>query len=167
MTPLKSRQERFCRWFVELANATAAARAAGYAPAHARNAGYRLIRHPRIGKRITEIEAETARVHSPSSEVLVGKLENIYRRAIVDHQFQAAARAIDLQARIRGFTGQVPVSATEQADPESDDRSDGWSGDRSGDRSDMPRAHGGRGSRPTASGDIRRARRDGPGFSDF
>ena len=159
MTPLKSRQERFCRWFVELANATAAARAAGYAPAHARNAGYRLIRHPRIGKRITEIEAETARVHSPSSEVLVGKLENIYRRAIVDHQFQAAARAIDLQARIRGFTGQVPVSATEQADLESDDRSDGWS--------DMPRAHAGRRSRPTASGDIRRARRDGPGFSDF
>ena len=103
MTLLKARQERFCRWFVELTNAASAARAAGYAPKGAKVAGYRLLRHPRIARRIAEIEAETARLHSSGGEVLVGKLETVYRRAMVDHQFHAAARAVDLQARIQGL----------------------------------------------------------------
>jgi hypothetical protein len=155
MTPLRARQERFCRRFVELACAATAARAAGYAPAHARNAGYRLIRHPRIAARIAEIEAETARVHSRTGDVLVGKLENVYRRAVVDHQFNAAARAVDLQARIRGFTGAIPLAANTDEDIEAADWPDGIG------------AKVGRGTRPTASRDIRRVRPGGSDFSDF
>ena len=37
--------------------------------------------------------------------MLLGKLETVFRRAIVDHHFATAARAVDLQARLRGFTG--------------------------------------------------------------
>jgi hypothetical protein len=155
MTPLRARQERFCRRFAEFGCAATAARAAGYAPKSARNAGYRLLRHPRIAARIAEIEAETARIHSRTSDVLVGKLENVYRRAVVDHQFQAAARAVDLQARIRGFTGAIPLSANTGEDIEAADWPDGI------------RANGGRGTRPTASGDIRRVRRNGSDSSDF
>jgi len=154
MTLLRARQERFCRRFVEFGCAATAARAAGYAPKSARNAGYRLLRHPRIAARIAEIEAETARVHSRTSDVLVGKLENVYRRAVVDHQFQAAARAVDLQARIRGFTGAIPLSANTDEDIEAADWPDG------------NRAKVGRGTRPTASRDIRRVRRSGSDFSD-
>ena len=116
MTALKARQERFCRWFVELANAAAAARAAGYAPNGAKTAGYRLLRHPRIARRIAEIEAETARLHSDGDAVLIGKLENVYRRAIIDHQFHAAARAVGLQARIRAMTPPAAPSAGAAAD---------------------------------------------------
>ena len=155
MTPLKARQERFCRRFVELACATTAARAAGYAPRWANTAGYRLLRHRRIAQRIAEIEAETARLHSRTSEVLVGKLENVYRRAVVDHQFNAAARAVDLQARIRGFTGQIPLSANMDEDIETADWPDGI------------RANGGRGTRPTASRDIRRVRRNSADADGF
>ena len=150
MKPLKPRQERFCRRFAEFGCAATAARAAGYAPRWAKSAGYRLLRHPRIAARIAEIEAQTARLHSRTDEVLVGKLENVYRRAIVDHQFHAAARAVDLQARIRGFTGAIPLAA--DADAESADWPDGI------------RANGGRRSRPTACGDLRRARRGGAGI---
>ena len=150
---MKARQERFCRWFVELANAAAAARAAGYAPRGAKIAGYRLLRHPRIAKRIAAIEAETARLHSQTSDVLVGKLENVYRRAVVDHQFHAAARAVDLQARIRGFTGAIPLSA--DADAERADWPDGRT------------ANGRREDRPTACGDLRRTRRSGSDFGEF
>ena len=155
MTPLKARQERFCRRFVELACATTAARAAGYAPRWAKSAGYRLLRHPRIAARIAEIEAETARLHNRSSEVMVGKLENVYRRAVVDHQFHAAARAVDLQARIRGFTGVYQHSLSADADAECADRPDGT------------RANGGRRSRSVARGDLRRARRDGSDLGGF
>jgi hypothetical protein len=142
MTPLKARQERFCRRFVELACATTAARAAGYAPRWANTAGYRLLRHPRIAQRIAEIEAETARLHSRTSEVLVGKLENVDRRAVVD-----------LQARIRGCAGQIPL--TDSADTDCADWPDGRS------------ANSSRGARPTANGDLQRARRGGANFSGF
>jgi hypothetical protein len=83
---------------------------------------------------------------------LVGKLENVYRRAIVDHQFHAAARAVDLQARIRGFT--VPLALAGDADDEAAD----WP--------DAIPANGGRRSRPTACGDLRAARRRGGDFGE-
>jgi hypothetical protein len=152
MTPLKARQERFCRRFAEFGCATTAARAAGYAPKWANTAGYRLLRHPRIATRIAEIEAETARLHSRTDEVLVGKLENVYRRAVVDHQFHAAARAVDLQAKIRGFTGQIPLAATDTACTE-------WP--------DGKTANGGRRSHPTPRGDLRRSRSGGVDLGGF
>ncbi len=102
MKRLKPRHENFCRHFVDSANAAAAALAAGYAAQSARNAGYRLLNQPRIAQRITQIQAETARVHCQNVESLVGKLEIVYRRAIHDHQFSAAARAIELQAKLSG-----------------------------------------------------------------
>lgn len=102
MRRLKPRHERFCRSFIECANASLAAKVAGYAPASARNAGYRLLRHPRIAARITEIQRETAQAHCRNVDVLLGKLEMIYRRAVDDRHFSAAARAVELQAKLAG-----------------------------------------------------------------
>lgn len=100
MSPLRPRQENFCRRFVEYANAAVAARAAGYAPESARNHGYRLMKQPRIRARIAALQAELAREAADDSEVLIGKLENVYRRAIEDHHFYAATRAVEVQARL-------------------------------------------------------------------
>jgi hypothetical protein len=110
MSRLKGKHERFCRNFVEYANATLAAKTAGYSPASARNAGYRLLRHPRIVTRITELQGEMAEAHCRNLDILLGKLETVYRRAVEDHHFAAAARAIELQAKLAGF-GPVPQSA--------------------------------------------------------
>jgi hypothetical protein len=154
MKQLKSRQERFCRKFVELSNPTGAARAAGYAPASASNAGYRLIRHPRITRRIAEIEAEKGESHCDTREVLLGKLETVFRHAIVDHQFATAARAVDLQARLRGFTGPGAVAAHTRPD---------W---EAGDWADAAPANGHRRCRPVF-GDIGRPRRGEPAFDEF
>ena len=43
-------------------------------------------------------------------EALIGKLEIVYRRAMEDHHFYAAARAVELQARLAGRTaaGRLP-----------------------------------------------------------
>lgn len=113
MDALKTRHERFCRHFVECGNATTAAKAAGYAPASARNAGYRLLRNPRIVLRIADIQREMANSHCKSVDVLLGKLENIYRRAVDDHSFAAAARAVELQAKLAGF-GTLPRKTKEK-----------------------------------------------------
>jgi phage terminase small subunit len=131
MRRLKPRQERFCRYFAECANAAQAARAAGYQPGCSRNAGYRLLRQPRIAARIAEIQSETAEAHCRDVNVLLGKLETVYRRAIDGHHFSAAARAVELQAKLAGvglvrrtlkperLTSDHPASA--DADAESKD----------------------------------------------
>ncbi|MBK8176218.1 MAG: terminase small subunit [Rhodospirillales bacterium] len=110
MSRLKPRHERFCRLFVECTNATLAAKAAGYTPRSARNAGYRLLRHPRIAERICEIQRELAQTHCRNVDVLLGKLETVYRRAIDDHHFAAAARAVELQAKLAGVAPVAPAS---------------------------------------------------------
>lgn len=112
MKRLKIRQERFCERFVELGNAAAAAKAAGYLPASARNTGYRLLRDPRVISRIAALQAEMADQHCRQVDILLGKLETVFRRALDDHQFSAAARAIELQAKLAGLADRAPRSAS-------------------------------------------------------
>ncbi len=54
----------------------------------------------RIRARIREIQAQLARDGGADMETLIGKLEVVYRRAIEDHHFYAAARAVELQAKL-------------------------------------------------------------------
>ncbi len=96
------RHEAFCQHFVLLGNASYAAIDAGYARPSARNQGYRLMRRPAIRARIAEIRRVLARAYCLDAEVLLGKLEAIYQRANEHHFFHAAARAVELQARIAG-----------------------------------------------------------------
>ena len=105
MTSLKLRQERFCRHFIECANAAQAARAAGYRPDSARNTGHRLLKQPHILQRIAELQSRIAEDQCRDVDALLSKLETIYRRAIDDHQLSAAARAIELQAKLGGVGG--------------------------------------------------------------
>jgi hypothetical protein len=153
MTKLKSRHEKFCRKYVQFGCAAVAARAAGYAPGSSNNTGYRLIRHPRISRRIAEIEAEVGETHTTNRDVLLGKLETVFRRAIVDHHFNTAARAVDLQARLRGFIGAGAALANDETGREAD----GWNGGA--------RGNGGLG-RPVY-GNIGRPHRREHGFDDF
>ena len=71
---------------------------AGYKPRSRAQQGWRLMKTRRIAERIREIQVglSTGR----DRDVLIGKLENIYRRAIENHQYHAATRAIEAQARL-------------------------------------------------------------------
>jgi len=100
MPELNARQERFCRAFAEVAGAGYAARIAGYAPLTARQQGHRLLKDPRITRRIADIQAAMARDSCRATDVLLGKLETIYRQALESHNFPAAARAVEIQARL-------------------------------------------------------------------
>ena len=97
---LTTRQERFCHAFVHYATASAAAREAGYARGSAKQQGYRLLRTGRVRARIRALHAQLCRDQGQDPEVLIGKLENVYRRAIEDQNFPTAARAVELQARL-------------------------------------------------------------------
>ena len=98
--PLTPRQERFCHYFVLYACASVAASEAGYSRKSAKHQGYRLLRTGRVRARIQALHAEHCRDQAGDTEALIGKLENVYRRAVQDHHFHTAARCVELQARL-------------------------------------------------------------------
>jgi len=97
------RQERFCREFVTYANGSTAAKEAGYAPRSARQHASRLLKNPRIRARIAALQTELVQDAAASRDILLGKLETVYRRALADYNFPAAVRAVEAQARISGL----------------------------------------------------------------
>ncbi len=115
LRPLTLRQERFCHAFVNWAQGAVAAREAGYAAKSSRKQGSRLLATERIRARIHEIQTELARDaignagdSTGGRDALIGKLEVVYRRAIEGHNFTAAARAVELQAKLSGMARPVP-----------------------------------------------------------
>jgi|GEM_PF-5986112 len=98
--PLNPRQERFCHAYAGRLTAAQAARDAGYAPGVANKQGWRLMRDRRVQARIADIEAARARDRDDQPAALRAKLEAVYRHALAHGNFHAAARAVDLQARI-------------------------------------------------------------------
>ncbi|MAF95221.1 MAG: hypothetical protein CMM60_05660 [Rhodospirillaceae bacterium] len=109
-TPLTARQERFCQAFVVYATAATAAREAGFAGTNARQYGSRLLKSEPIRARIGEIQSALAADHGRDLDVLLGKLEIVYRRAIEDYHFYAAARAVELQAKLGTMARLLPVT---------------------------------------------------------
>ncbi len=112
MSRLTPRQERFCLRFVESMSAAGAAHAAGYAPRRARLTGYRLLLDPRVTARIEDLQTARARAFCTSIEHLLGKLETVFRMAIEHHHFHAAARAVDLQAKLADLVPARPSGPT-------------------------------------------------------
>ncbi len=105
MPPLCYRREKFCEAFLRLGNAANAAHEAGYAGRSARQQGYCLSRRPEVIERIAEMRAELGRAHRQNADILIGKLETVYNRALENHQFAAAARAVEVQARVARLAG--------------------------------------------------------------
>ena len=103
MGRLRPRQEKFCHNFVIYGCAAVSAREAGYKPAGAARQGYRLLQTERIRTRIREIQAKSTDDHCRNLDVMLGKLEAVYTRAMLDKRFYAAARAVELQARMSGL----------------------------------------------------------------
>ncbi len=101
--PLTPRQERFCHYFVLYACASVAASEAGYSRKSAKHQGYRMMRTGRVRDRIRALHSEQCRDQGGDTGALIGKLENVYRRAIQDHHFHTAARCVELQARLQAL----------------------------------------------------------------
>ena len=106
-TPLSPRQETFCHSYVYFPDAANAAREAGYEAASARQQGHRLLKVAAIAARIAEIRTRMADDGCRETGVLLGKLENVYNRAIEDHHYVAAARTVEIQARLAGLMPSV------------------------------------------------------------
>ena len=118
MPVLKPRHEKFCQHFVLDPNATRAAMAAGYSPHTARQQGSRLLRRQRLVERIAAIRRDMAREHCHDLGTLMGKLEALYRRAMEDHAFTAAARRDRTAGQVRGLIPAPGKAVTDAQRPE-------------------------------------------------
>jgi len=104
---LTDQQEAFCQAFVFYANAALAARQAGYAAASARQSGHRLLSKPHVAARVAGIRQHMAREGCRNTGILLGKLENVYNRALEDRAYHAASRTVEIQARLAGLMPSV------------------------------------------------------------
>jgi hypothetical protein len=68
------------------------------------------MRDVRVVERIAELHAETARAHCRGLEILLSKLEAVYRQSFEDHQYAVATRVIELQAKLAGFAPGRPTA---------------------------------------------------------
>ncbi len=105
--PLSPRQETFRHSYVYYPNAANAAREAGYGAASARQQGHRLPRTPCVAARVAAIRRTMAEDGCRETGVLLGKLENVHNRAIEDRHYVAAARTVEIQARLAGLMPSV------------------------------------------------------------
>lgn len=117
---LSFRRERFCQAYARHGNAARAAREAGYAPGFAKQRGHKLLNTAPVRARIEAIAAALDSEAADDPKELIRKLEIVYRRALKSRAFHAAARAVELQARLGRrlaclpATGAPPPASTEE-----------------------------------------------------
>jgi hypothetical protein len=112
---LTSKREMFCRVYVVCGNSAEAARQAGYAADSARQQGHRLLDDETIRARIEELWRHAEAARTTDRDLLFDKADRLFEAAMADKSFNAAARALALQARFAGFTG--PAREREEVVP--------------------------------------------------
>ncbi|MBT5109624.1 MAG: terminase small subunit [Rhodospirillaceae bacterium] len=101
---LNERQKRFCEAYVRQPVGRYAALEAGYSPKGATVQAYRLLERPDIRARIDELRADVAARNCLRKDTILSKLEAIYEGSMASHQYHAAVRAVELQARLSMVT---------------------------------------------------------------
>jgi len=105
---LTERQLAFCERYVECPVASRAAREAGYAPATAADQASRLLKHPRIMRRIIELRRKRQLELAFRREALLDKFEAVFAEAIERKEFYAAIQALTMQARLAHIPEAMP-----------------------------------------------------------
>lgn len=110
-TRLNARHERFCQYYMSDPSATRAAVAAGYGARTARAQGSRVLARADVAVRLSELQAGVAGRSCASADALMAKLESVYVRAMENHHFHAARKAVEMQARLAGVGLKQPAGA--------------------------------------------------------
>ncbi|MCD6074538.1 MAG: phage terminase, small subunit [Rhodospirillales bacterium] len=107
MPALKPEYEAFCQAYLINSNATRAARDAGYAPDHAHQQGYRLLRRAPIVRRLAQLRTELVERECLTPDALLAKLETAFQAAMKKDQPIAAARIVEAQAKLAALVAKT------------------------------------------------------------
>lgn len=107
---LSLRRERFCQAYARHGNAARAAREAGYARGFAKQRGHKLLKTAPVGARVETIAAALDSDAADDTRALTAKLEAVYNQALKGRAFHAAARAVELQARLGRRLSRLPAA---------------------------------------------------------
>ncbi len=103
MTELNPRQEAFCQAYAAYPNASAAARAAGYAPGSAGPYAARLLASPPVRSRLADLGAEREVRRLEKAQILEDRLLPVYEAALAAGDHDTVQQVVELQARIAGL----------------------------------------------------------------
>ncbi len=102
---LTPRQEAFARHYAASGNGAAAARAAGYAPASAKQAAHELLQAPMIRDRVAALEEAHGRTLRGEAAVLLDRLDAALDLARLAGDYRAMLDVARLQAQVAALTG--------------------------------------------------------------
>ena len=102
---LTPRQEAFARNYAASGNGAAAARAAGYAPASAKQAAHELLQAPMIRDRVAALEEAHGRTLRGEAAVLLDRLDAALDLARLAGDYRAMLDVARLQAQVAALTG--------------------------------------------------------------
>lgn len=107
MVKLTPKQEAFAKAYVEEGNASEAYRqaysTANMKPETVHNKGYCLLQKDEVRARVEELQAVHQANHEVTVESLLRELGTVQKEALERGQMSAAARAIELKAKIVGL----------------------------------------------------------------
>ncbi len=109
MTPLTTKQEAFARTYVQIGNARQAYAAAGYSQnnslATQQKEAHKLLHHPHVSRRISELQAIARRRAEAEHGVTVDKLSDMYMEIYEDSETRPAGKiqAIIGLAKLHGY----------------------------------------------------------------
>ena len=105
---LTERQLLFCERYVERPVAVRAAREAGYAEATAATQAARLLKHPKVMRRILELRRKRHLEHAYRRETLLDKFDLVFAQAIERNDLYAAIKALTMEARLARIQEAMP-----------------------------------------------------------
>ena len=100
MAKLSARHQRFVQEFIQDGNAAAAALRAGYSPRSAKNAGYRLLRHPEVQEAIARAQATAAQRAEDCAERVRRDLLRATEGAIEDRDWRGIGKILELRCKV-------------------------------------------------------------------
>ena len=105
---LTGRQLLFCERYVERPVAVRAAREAGYAEATAATQAARLLKHPKVMRRILELRRKRDLEHAYRRETLLDKFDLVFAQAVERNDLYAAIKALTMEARLARIQEAMP-----------------------------------------------------------
>lgn len=110
LVEISPRRALFVKHYCDSFNGTKAARDAGYGEKGARTTASRLLAIPDVKAAINaELDRRKELAGPDEFEALLSELKDVQMRATRARQFNAAARTIELRAKLRGFLrGEAP-----------------------------------------------------------
>lgn len=113
-TVLRPRDRLFTQAYLNCGDPAAAARAAGYAPSRAENAGRKLLQRPAVRETLRRAEAERPRLRPVTEQTILGELMAIAFSDFTDYVRVEEGQAVVTDSRALTYSQRAAIAGIKE-----------------------------------------------------